>query len=81
MIAASAAVAAAFSVCVVSRMRRFGSRSATAPLYRPRARIGANCRAIVTPTLNELRVRSYTSQSWAMLCIQVPVLARLCPPR
>ena len=29
----------------------------------------------------ELCVRSNTSQSWAMLCIHVPVLARLWPPR
>jgi len=78
---ASAAVAAAFSVCVVSRMLRFGSRSATPPVYRPRESIGRNCSAIVTPTQVELCVRSNTSQSWAMLCIQVPVLARLWPPR
>jgi hypothetical protein len=81
MIAASAAVATAFRVCVVSRMRRFGSRSATPPACRPSTPIGRNCRAIVRPTQAELWVSSKISQSWAMLCIHVPVLARLWPPR
>ena len=80
VIAASAGVAAAFSDCVVSRMRRLGSRSATAPACRPSSSIGRNCSAIVTPTAVELCVRLKISQSWAMLCIHAPVLARLCPP-
>ena len=75
------AVAVAFSVCVVSRMRRFGSRSATAPVCRPSSSIGRNCSAMVTPTAVELCVRSKISQSWAMLCIHVPMLARLWPAR
>jgi hypothetical protein len=33
------------------------------------------------PTAVELCVRLKISQSWAMLCIQVPVLARLWPMR
>jgi hypothetical protein len=74
---ASAVVAPAFSVCVVSRMRRFGSRSASPPVCRPSISIGRNCSAIVTPTLVELWVRSNISQSCAMLCIHVPVLDRL----
>ncbi len=51
------------------------------PVYRPRASIGRNCSAIVTPTAVALCVRSSISQSWAMLCIQVPMLARLWPAR
>ena len=61
--AASVPVATAFSVCVVSRMRRFDSRSATAPVCRPSASIGRNWSAIVTPTAVELCVRSNISQS------------------
>ena len=78
---ASIAVLTAFSIWVISRMRRFGSRSATIPACRPSSRIGPNCSAIVTPTAAELCVRSKISQSWAMLCIHDPVLARLMPAR
>ena len=73
-------MAVALSDWVVSRMRRFGSRSATAPACRPSSSIGRNCSAIVTPTAVELWVRLKISQSWAMLCIHAPVFARLCPP-
>ena len=62
-------------------MRRFGIRSASAPACRPNSSIGRNCSAIVMPTAVELCVRLKISQSWAMLCIQVPVLARLWPMR
>ena len=33
------------------------------------------------PTADGLWVSCSTSQSWAMLCIQVPVLAMICPAR
>ncbi len=78
---ASSAVLTAFSVCVISRMRRLDSRSAAIPACMPSSSIGPNCRAIVTPTAAELRVRLKISQSWAMLCIHDPVLARLWPAR
>jgi hypothetical protein len=78
---ARASVRTAFRVCVASRMRRFGSRSATAPVCSPNSSIGRNCRAIVTPTAVELCVRVKISQSWAMLCIHAPVFARACPLR
>jgi hypothetical protein len=78
---ASARVAAAFRDWVVSRMRRFGSRSASAPACSPSSSIGPNWSAIVTPTAVELWVRLKISQSWAMLCIQEPVFVRLWPPR
>ena len=72
-------MAAAFSDWVVSRMLRFGSRSASAPACIPSSSIGPNCSAIVTPTAVELWVRLKISQSWAMLCIHEPVLVRLWP--
>jgi len=78
---ARALVAVAFSVCVASRMLRFDNRSATSPVCRPNSSIGRNCSAMVTPTAVALCVRSRTSQSWAMLCIHVPMLARLWPAR
>jgi hypothetical protein len=78
---ASTAVVMAFSVCVVSRMRRFGSRSATAPACTLSVSTGRNWSAIVRPTAAELCVRLNTSQSWAMLCIHAPVLARTWPVR
>jgi hypothetical protein len=78
---ARALVAVAFRVCVASRMLRFDNRSATSPACRPNSSIGRNCSAMVTPTAVALCVRSRTSQSWAMLCIHVPMLARLWPAR
>src|ERR1700752_822217 len=54
---ASVAVAMPLSVWVMSRMRRFGTRSATAPACRPNSRIGPNWSAMVTPTAVELWVR------------------------
>ena len=81
VITASALVVMALSVCVVSKMRRLGKRSATSPVCMPNISMGRNWNAMVTPTAAELRVRVSTSQSWAMLCIHVPVLARSWPVR
>ena len=52
-------------------------RSAIMPPWTPSSSIGRNCIAIVMPTAAALPVSSSTSQSWAMLCIQVPVLVML----
>ena len=60
---------------VMMRIVRFGKRSASMPPCTPSSSIGRNCIAIVTPTAAELPVSSSTSQSSAMLCIHVPVLA------
>ncbi len=81
VIAASVPVATAFSVWVISRMRRLDSRSATAPACSPSSSMGPNCSAMVTPTAVELCVRLKISQSCAMVCIHEPVFARLCPAR
>lgn len=37
--------------------------------------------AVVMPTASGLPVRLSTSQSWAMRCIQLPVLLTICPAK
>jgi len=58
----------------VINSRRCGYRSAINPPNRPKNSIGPNCSAVVTPTANDEPVSENTSQSWAIRCIQVPLL-------
>ncbi len=66
---------------VISRIRRFGYRSAITPPTSPNRSTGRNCRATATPTAVMLPVSSRTNQSWAMRCIQSPVVATICELR
>ena len=55
--------------------RFFGKRSAMAPAYGDSSRIGRNWSPVVMPRAAPLLLlSSSTSQSWAMRCIQVPML-------
>ena len=67
--------------CVMIRIVRLGNRSATTPPKSPNISIGRNCSATATPTAVTLPVSSSTSQSWAMRCIQSPVVATICEVR
>ncbi len=67
-------------VWVAMSSSRRGYRSASTPPYRPKASVGANCMATVTPTAVGLCERLRTNQSWATRWTQPPVLARSCEP-
>jgi hypothetical protein len=64
---------------VIISMVRLGKRSASTPPQTEKSRMGRNCRAVTTPSAVPLWVSVSTSQSWAMRCIQVPVLETTCP--
>ena len=69
------------AVWVAKSMRRLGRRSAKAPAGMEKKSMGANCRALMTPSLKAESVSSRTSQAWATLCIQVPTRETSWPAR
>jgi len=66
---------------VANRMRRLGKRSAIIPPIGANSTSGANCNPVTIPSAtDECGVSSVrTSQSWATLPIQVPVLEMRAP--
>ena len=53
---------------------RLGNMSTSRPLSGPMTSMGRNCSATAIPTAAGLPVSCSTSQSWASLCIQTPML-------
>ena len=58
--------------------RRFGRRSATAPLTMEKSSTGENCKVARNPSLKGESVSWRTSQACATFCIQLPTCAASC---
>ena len=69
------------AVCVPMRTRRLGSRSAMAPAMKARQSMGADWRAVTSPSLNGELVSSRTSHDCATRCIHVPMSETSCPEK
>ena len=65
-------------VCVMTSNRRFGSRSATAPVTTAKSSTGENWRVEMRPSLKGEPVSWSTSHACATVCIQPPTSATSC---